>query len=90
MLQTREQLIHLLTEAAEVEHNILCSYLYAAFSMKRGTKEGLTEREAEVVAQWRKTVLGVAVEEMGHLAIVNNLLVAVGGSPHFDPPNLPL
>src|SRR5918993_2326610 len=90
MLQTREQLIHLLTEAAEVEHNILCSYLYAAFSMKIGTKEGLTEREAEVVAQWRKTVLGVAVEEMGHLATVNNLLVAVGGSPHFDRPNLPL
>ncbi len=90
MLQTREQLIHLLTEAAEVEHNILCSYLYAAFSMKIGTKEGLTEREAEVVAQWRKIVLGVAVEEMGHLAIVNNLLVAVGGSPHFDRPNLPL
>ena len=90
MLHTREQLIHLLTEAAEVEHNILCSYLYAAFSMKIGTEDGLTEREAEVVAQWRKTVLGVAVEEMGHLAIVNNLLVAVGGSPHFDRPNLPL
>jgi hypothetical protein len=27
---------------------------------------------------------------MGHLAIVNNLLVAVGGSPQFDRPNLPL
>lgn len=90
MPHTREQLIHLLTEASEVEHNILCSYLYAAFSMKTGVEEGLTKPEAEAVARWRRTILGVAVEEMGHLAIVNNLLVAVGGSPHFDRPNLPL
>src|SRR4051812_929034 len=90
MRHSREHLIHLLTEAAEVEHNILCSYLYAAFSIKRGVEEGLTELESERVAQWRRTILDVAVEEMGHLAIVNNLLVAVGGSPHFDRPNLPL
>jgi hypothetical protein len=90
MRHSREHLIHLLTEAAEVEHNILCSYLYAAFSIKRGVEEGLTQLEAERVAQWRRTILEVAVEEMGHLAIVNNLLVAVGGSPHFDRPNLPL
>jgi hypothetical protein len=88
--QTREQLIHLLTEAAELEHNILCSYLYAAFSLKNGVDEGLSEREAEAVAQWRRVILKVAVEEMGHLAIVNNLLVAVGGAPHFDRPNLPV
>ncbi len=30
------------------------------------------------------------IEEMGHLALVNNLLVAVGGAPHFDRPNLPV
>ena len=65
--QTREHLIHLLTEAAELEHNILCSYLYAAFSLKSGVEEGLSAREAEMVAQWRRVVLNVAVEEMGHL-----------------------
>ena len=90
MRHSREHLIHLLTEAAEVEHNILCTYLYAAFSMKRGIEEGLTELEAERVAKWRRTILDIGIEEMGHLAIVNNLLVAVGGSPHFDRPNLPL
>jgi hypothetical protein len=88
--QTREQLIHLLTEAAELEHNILCSYLYAAFSLKSGVEEGLSEREAEAVTQWRRVILNVAVEEMGHLAIVNNLLVAIGGAPHFNRPNLPV
>ena len=29
---TREQLIHALYEAAELEHNLMCTYLYAAFS----------------------------------------------------------
>ena len=87
---TREQVIHLLTEAAELEHNILCSYLYAAFSLKRGMEEGLSERQAVAVAQWRHVILKVAVEEMGHLAIVNNLLVAIGGAPHFNRPNLPV
>lgn len=86
----RDALIHLLTEAAEIEHNLLCSYLYAAFSLKRGQADGLTEPEAEAVAGWRKTILGVAIEEMGHLALVNNLLVALGGAPHFDRPNLPV
>ncbi len=47
--------MHLLTEAAELEHNILCSYLYAAFSLKIGTVEGLSEREAEAVANCRWT-----------------------------------
>jgi hypothetical protein len=88
--QTREHLIHLLTEAAELEHNILCSYLYAAFSLKSGIEEGLFEREATAVAQWKRVILNVAVEEMGHLAIVNNLLIAIGGAPHFDRPNLPV
>src|ERR1044072_3256675 len=47
-------------------------------------------RRLTTVARWRKTVLGVAIEEMAHLALVNNLLVALGGAPHFDRPNLPL
>jgi hypothetical protein len=63
----REYLIHLLTEAAEIEHNLLCSYLYAAFSLK-SDGEGLDGHEARAVAGWRKTIVGVALEEMGHLA----------------------
>jgi hypothetical protein len=30
----REQLFHLLAEACEIEHTLMCSYLYAAFSIK--------------------------------------------------------
>lgn len=85
----REYLIHLLTEAAEIEHNLLCSYLYAAFSLK-SAGEAASEHESQVIDTWRKTIIGVALEEMGHLALVNNLLVAIGGAPHFDRPNLPV
>jgi hypothetical protein len=35
-------------------------------------------------------VVGVAVQEMGHLAAVNNLMVALGGAAHFDRPNFPV
>ena len=90
MIETREQLIHVLTEAAQIEHNLLCSYLYAAFSLKRPGEPGLGPVQEEAVERWRKVVVKVALEEMAHLATVNNLLIAVGGAPHFDRANLPL
>jgi hypothetical protein len=34
--------------------------------------------------------MGVAIEEMAHLALVNNVLLAFGGAPHFTRPNLPV
>lgn len=89
MSSSREYLIHLLTEAAEIEHNLMCSYLYAAFSLKT-PGEGLNARESTSVDRWRRQVTSVAIEEMGHLALVNNLLIAVGGAAHFDRPNLPV
>jgi hypothetical protein len=85
----REQLLHRLAEAAEIEHNLLCSYLYAAFSL-RGPGESLSGSEADAVDAWRRTIVSVAVEEMGHLATVSNLTVALGGTPHFDRPNFPV
>lgn len=90
MIETRAQLIHTLTEAAEIEHNLLCSYLYAVFSLKRAGEAGLSEAQGEAVERWRKTILKIALEEMAHLACVNNLLIAVGGAPHVDRPNLPV
>ena len=81
----RDTLIHLLTEAAEIEHNLLRSYLYSTFSLKNA-EDGLTRKEAGVVERWRKTIVGVAIEEMGHLALVNSLFVAIGGAAHFDRP----
>jgi CDGSH-type Zn-finger protein/uncharacterized Fe-S cluster protein YjdI len=87
---TREALIHQLYEAAELEHNLMCTYLYAAFSLKSGVAEGLSDVEARAVAGWRRMILGVAIEEMGHLTAVWNITAALGGSPRFGRLNFPL
>jgi hypothetical protein len=90
VLGPREQLFHLLAEAAEIEHTLMCSYLYAAFSLKRAGTEGLTGQEGAAVERWRKAIVGVAVEEMTHLLLVSNLAIAIGGRPHFGRPNFPV
>jgi ferritin-like protein len=90
VIGSREQVLYLLAEAAEIEHTLMCSYLYAAFSLKPATASGLSAQEAEAVERWRQTIMGVAIEEMGHVLMVSNLLVAIGGRPHFARPNFPV
>jgi CDGSH-type Zn-finger protein/uncharacterized Fe-S cluster protein YjdI len=89
-LTQREVLLHALYEAAELEHNLMCTYLYAAASLKDGEREGLGAGEAAAVRRWRQALLGVAIEEMGHLAAVWNITSGLGGSPRFGRANFPL
>jgi len=86
----REALIYMLCEAAELEHGIMCQYLFAAFSLKQSADEGLSGAELDAVQRWRKQISHVAAQEMLHLALVHNLLSAVGAAPHFARPNLPV
>ena len=85
----REALISLLHQAAELEHGLSCAYLFAAFSLKDCADDGLPEGVVQTVKRWRQTITGIAVQEMGHLAIVSNLLTSLGAAPHFDRPNFP-
>ncbi len=87
---SREQLVHLLVEAAELEHDLMCTYLYAAFSLRDGEAEGLSAAEAEASTRFRRTINQVAIEEMGHLAAVWNITSALGAAPHFGRGNFPL
>jgi CDGSH-type Zn-finger protein/uncharacterized Fe-S cluster protein YjdI len=87
---TREQLLHALYEAAELEHNLMCTYLYAAFSLKDGEDEGLSAAEADAVKRWRTAIVNVAIDEMGHLSAVWNITAALGGAPRFGRTNFPL
>ena len=87
---SREQLIHELYEAAELEHTLMCTYLYAVFSLKDGEAEGLLKDEAVAVARWRGIILRVALEEMGHLTAVWNITSALGAAPRFGRGNFPL
>ncbi len=89
VIEHREALIYMLCQAAELEHGIMCQYLFAAFSLKQRTDEGLTHEELEAVNRWRQTISHVATEEMLHLALVQNVLSAIGAAPHLTRPNLP-
>ena len=82
VIEHREALIYMLCEAAELEHGIMCQYLFAAFSLKQREDEGLTPEELDVVTRWRRTIAHVATEEMLHLALVQNVLSAIGAAPH--------
>jgi hypothetical protein len=90
VIGSREQLFHLIAEAAEIEHTLMCSYLYAAFSLKRAGSTGLSPTESEAVERWRRTILAVATDEMVHLLLMANLSIALGGRPHFSRPNFPV
>src|SRR6478752_9098949 len=89
-LPSREQLLFNLYEAAELEHNLMCTYLYAAFSLRDATEGNFRPQEAEAVERWRKTIVQVAIEEMGHLTAVWNISAALGGAPRFGRANFPL
>jgi hypothetical protein len=89
MIEHREALIYMLCEAAELEHGIMCQYLFAMFSLKQDEGEDLTEQELAATRRWRQVLGHVAGQEMLHLALVQNLLSAVGAAPHLARPNFP-
>ncbi len=89
VIENRKELTYLLCQAAEIEHALMCGYLYAAFSLKRAPGPGLDVTQLPAVERWRSVLLGVATQEMLHWALLNNLLTAVGSAPHVSRPNMP-
>ena len=89
-VESREELVYLLGEACELEHGLMCEYLYAQFSLKRGVEEGLTPEQLTRVQAWETSLIDVIKQEMLHLALATNILTAVGAAPHFERPNFPI
>ena len=90
VLEHREALVYTLGKAAELEHLVMCQYLYAAFSLKEKEEEGLTPEQLAAVKRWRKELMHIGAQEMLHLALVQNVLTAVGAAPRLARPNFPL
>ncbi len=90
IVEHRASLHYLLTEAAEIEHGLMCCYLYAAYSLKNGEADGLSKTHAALAARFRSTIVDIARDEMVHLALVSNLLNAIGCAPHFGRQNFPV
>jgi Ferritin-like len=89
IVEGREELLYLLGEAAELEHSVCCTYLYAAFTLRAEPGAGLTAAQLPTVAGWKQAINQIALQEMIHLALVNNLLAALGGAPRLGRHNLP-
>ncbi len=86
---SRQRLVALLTEAAELEHNLSCQYLFAAFTLKTHREEGATWEQLESIRRWKGQTLMIARQEMEHLGLVSNLLCAIGEAPYFQRPEFP-
>jgi hypothetical protein len=72
------ELVRLLREASEIEHALLVQYLYASFSVR--------QRYADVIGTGGDdsiSLVGVAVQEMHHLARVNELLGQLRAAPNL-------
>lgn len=70
------EVVRLLREVAEIEHSLMLQYLYASFSLKPQY-----QAVAGYGAPGHNDLLGVAIQEMQHLSIVNQLLVHLGALP---------
>jgi len=89
-LEHREALIYTLGKAAELEHLVMLQYLFAAFSLKQRVEEGVAQETLPAIQRWRRTLLEISRQEMLHLALVQNLLTAVGAAPRLARPNFPM
>jgi len=89
LVERRKELTYLLCQGAELEHALMCQYLYAAFSLRSEPGPGLRADQLEAVERWRRVILAISGEEMLHWALVQNLLVAVGSAPFVSRPHMP-
>ncbi len=87
VVEHREHLWGLLGAASQLEHMIMCQYLFVAFSLKDSIDEGLTPEQLDAIKRWRRVLHEISVQDMLHLALVCNLVSAIGGAPGFNRPN---
>jgi Ferritin-like len=96
VIQNRDELVRALDEAAELEHVLMCQYLYAAFTMKKADEPdspygpALSPAQYEITRRWQATIYKIARQEMEHLALVNNLRLGIGAPPYFQRPSFPV
>jgi len=73
--QSATDLYDLLQSAIKLEHATIPPYLAAAYSLKNGINNEI-----------RNLIVNISEEEMLHMAIVCNVLNAIGGRPNLDSP----
>ena len=56
-VERREELVWLLVQACELEHGLMCEYLFAQFTLKRTGQEGLGVEQLAKVAAWEAVIV---------------------------------
>lgn len=74
--KTPQDLWPLLQNAIELEHSTIPPYLTALFSITPGTNKEISD-----------IIHSIVVEEMLHMSISSNILLALGGSPAINTPD---
>ncbi|QDV81766.1 ferritin-like domain-containing protein [Planctomycetes bacterium TBK1r] len=87
-LSDRDEFIFLLHTAAEIEHALMVQYLYAWFSL-RPVSDFADPEQQRLVGLWSGHLRMIAMEEMGHLLTVQNLLRSVGGPLNLEREDMP-
>jgi hypothetical protein len=88
----RDWAIYLLHNAALIEHALMIQYLYATYSLDANAGGPAADNPANPVSasSWTKPIRDIAVEEMGHLLTVQNILRFVGGAITFTREDFPI
>jgi hypothetical protein len=71
--KTGPDLHYYLRNAVKLEHSTIPPYLTAMFSLKPGTNERIAQQ-----------IHSIVVEEMLHMTIASNILIAIGGDPEIN------
>ena len=56
-VEHREEFVSLLVQACELEHGLMCEYLFARFTLKRSADEGLSVEPLAKVATWEAVLV---------------------------------
>ncbi len=91
-IRSREELIQALRTGAELEHGLCCQYLFTAFTIRKTATDFVKSPDLVVMQmaqRWEAVLMLIARQEMEHLALVCNLLNAIGGDLNFERPNFP-
>jgi rubrerythrin len=62
-----------LQNAIELEHSTIPPYITAIFSLKSGTNKSIA-----------KLIRSIVIQEMQHMTIASNILIAIGGQPKIN------
>jgi hypothetical protein len=73
--QAPEDLYGVVRDAIRLEHATIPAYLASYFSLKPGANDEVAE-----------IIRSIVIEEMLHMSIASNLLIALGGAPEIDEP----